>query len=224
MAMIELTVPALFATGLAASPHCGLMCGALQVSMLRSRGAVPMARAMLLLHAGRVAGYALLGLAAGGLGQWLLRGLPASDWGRWIQLAAALLLVGLGIRQFSNDVRPRQGSCHAPELPLRLGRIAPQPRLFVQGLLWAAMPCGVLYAVLGLAALSGSAGFGALLLAAFGLGSSPLLGGSGALIAHAGGVQGLRRAGAVVLVAMGTASAAAGLLFPTVLAAWCQLH
>lgn len=224
MAMIELTVPALFATGLAASPHCGLMCGALQVSMLRSRGGLPMARAILLLHGGRVAGYALLGLAAGALGQWMLRGLPASDWGRWIQLAAAALLVGLGIRQFRNDVRPQRGSCYAPELPLGLGRIAPQPRLFMQGLLWAAMPCGVLYAVLGLAALSGSAAFGALLLAAFGLGSSPLLGGGGALIAHAGGMQGLRRAGAVVLVAMGTASAAAGLLFPTALAAWCQLH
>lgn len=221
--MIELTVPALLATGLAASPHCSLMCGALQVSLLRTRGAVAVTHALLLLQSGRIAGYALLGLAAGGLGQWLLRALPAADWGRWVQLAAAALLIGLGVRQFRSRLSLRAGSCHAPPLPRGLARLAAAPRLSVQGLLWALMPCGLLYAVLGLAALSGSAAFGALLLAAFGLGSSPLLGGAGALVARAGGAPGLRRAGAVALVAMGTASAIAGLLFPAALGAWCRL-
>lgn len=221
--MIELTVPALLATGLAASPHCGLMCGALQVSILHSRGDLPMARAVLLLHVGRVSGYALLGAAAGAAGQWLLRGLPAADWGHWIQLAAALLLIGVGASQYRRDLRPRHGSCHAPQVPWLLRRLPVQPRILLQGMLWAAMPCGLLYAVLGLAALSASAPFGGLLLAAFGLGTTPLLTGSGALIAHVGGTLGLRRTGAAVLMAMGAVSAAAVLLDPGGAAGWCQL-
>lgn len=221
--MIELTVPALLAMGLAASPHCGLMCGALQVSMLHGRGGLPMARAVLLLHAGRVSGYAVLGGAAGAAGQWLLRGLPAADWGHWIQLAAALLLVGVGAMQYRRDTRPRAGSCHAPHVPRLLQGLPAQARILLHGMLWAAMPCGLLYAVLGLAGLSASAPFGGLLLAAFGLGTTPLLTGSGALIAHIGGAAGLRRAGAAVLMAMGAASAAAVLLDPGGAAGWCRL-
>ncbi|MEQ1438768.1 sulfite exporter TauE/SafE family protein [Fontimonas sp. SYSU GA230001] len=220
--MIELTVPALLATGLAASPHCGLMCGALQVSMLHGRGALPMARAVLLLHAGRVAGYTLLGGAAGTAGQWLLRGLPAAEWGHWIQFAAALLLIGVGAAQYRRE-RPVTAGCHAPRLPSLLRSMPAPARVCAQGLLWAAMPCGLLYAVLGLAALSASGVMGALLLAAFGLGTTPLLTGSGALIAHVGGSAGLRRTGAAVLMAMGAASAVAVLLDPSGAAGWCRL-
>ncbi|MFP5304613.1 MAG: sulfite exporter TauE/SafE family protein [Gammaproteobacteria bacterium] len=221
--MIELTLPALFATGLAASPHCALMCGALQVSMLHTRGTLPMARALVLLQTGRIAGYALLGAAAGGVGQWLLRDLPAAAWGRWIQVAAALLLVGLGVYQYRSDAHPRHPACRPPRAMRWLARIPAQPRMLLQGLAWAAMPCGLLYAMLGLAALSGSTLFGALLLAAFGLGASPLLTGSGALIAHVGGMQGLRRSGAAVLVAMGVAALVAGTVYPASWAAWCRL-
>lgn len=222
--MLELTVPALFAAGLAASPHCGLMCGALQVSMLHTRGSLPMARALILLHLGRVTGYTLLGLVAGGFGQWLLRDLPGPEWGRWIQLAAAALLVGLGLHQYRSQVRRRPAGCHAPDLPRRLRRLPPQPRLLLQGLAWAALPCGVLYAVLGLAAMSGSALFGGMLLAAFGLGSSPLLTGAGALIAHAGSMQNLRRGGALVLLAMGIATGAVAIVHPDAMTAWCGLY
>lgn len=221
--MLELTLPALFATGLAASPHCGLMCGAFQVSMLHTRGELPMARAVLLLHAGRVSGYALLGAGAGGLGQWLLQDLPSADWGRWIQLAAALLLIGVGAVQYRSGVRTRRGDCHAPTLPRRLHGVPPHVRVPLQGLLWAAMPCGLLYAILGLAALSASALFGALLLASFGLGTTPLLTGSGALIAHIGGAAGLRRTGALVLMAMGAVGMVAGLFDPGgAVSAWCR--
>ncbi|MEW6169188.1 MAG: sulfite exporter TauE/SafE family protein [Pseudomonadota bacterium] len=221
--MIELTLPALFATGLAASPHCALMCGALQVSMLRARGTLPLARALVLLQTGRIAGYVLLGAAAGGMGQWLLRDLPAAAWGHWIQLGAALLLVGLGVHQYRSEARPRHSACHPPRVPRWLARIPAQPRMLLQGLAWAAMPCGLLYTILGLAALSGSVLPGALLLGAFGLGASPLLTGSGALIAHVGGTQGLRRSAAVVLIAMGVAALVAGTAYPESWVAWCRL-
>jgi len=222
--MIELSIPALFAAGLAASPHCGLMCGAFQVSQLQTRGQVPLARAAALLHGGRVLGYAAFGGVAGALGQWLLSDLPQADWGRWIQLAAAVLLVGVGVHQYRRPQQRRSGSCHPPVSPRRWQGLPANLRLFLQGVAWAAMPCGVLYSVLGLAALSGSAGFGAALLAAFGLGSLPVLGGSGALVAYAGGLQAMRRTGAIVLVGMGVTSAWLALWHPAAFSAWCHLY
>ncbi len=222
--VIELTLPALFTAGLAASPHCGLMCGAFQVAQLQSRADLPLPRALVTLHAGRVAGYAALGGIAGAMGQWLLHDLPSADWGRWIQLAAAALLVSVGIIQLRRTPRRSPSGCHAPRHAIGLRNVPPSLRLFVQGVLWAGMSCGVLYSVFGLAALSGSAGFGALLLAAFGLGSVPLLGGSGALVAHAGSLQQLRRAGALVLVAMGMVSAVVAVWHPSAMTAWCQLY
>lgn len=218
--MIELTIPALFAAGLAASPHCGLMCGALQVSQLQTRGRLPLSRALLMLHLGRISGYAVLGALAGSLGQWLLRDLPQAQWGRWIQMAAAVLLVGVGVVQYRGR---GHGRCHIPLRHL-LQAMPAQLRLYLQGLAWAALPCGVLYSMFGLAALSGSTLFGALLLAAFGLGSLPVLGGSGALVSHAGGLPGLRRMGALALVLMGAVSGVLAVWQPASMAAWCRLY
>lgn len=219
--MIELTVPVLFATGLAASPHCGLMCAPLQASVLRLHRDMPMRRALLLLHAGRVTGYAALGAASGLLGWWLLASAPSVVWGRALQIAAALLLVVIGLRQLGLGPARSPSRCRPPALPRGFARIPQSLRLFLLGMAWAAMPCGLLYAVLALSAMSGSAGFGAVLLAAFGLGSAPLLGGSGALLASAGRLRALRHAGGLLMIAAGAMTATAALLHPHGVAAWC---
>lgn len=174
--------------GLAASPHCLLMCGSLQQLQRPAfpRDGLP---PLLQLHAGRILGYALLGGLAGAVGVLLLRGLPTPALGLPVQALAALLLVALGLR------RLRRGrGCAACPSPL-LRRLSP----FLRGLLWAALPCGALYAMLFLAAVSGGALYGALLLAAFGLGTLPLLG-SSALLPP---LQGARRWPALLLVGLG---------------------
>lgn len=222
--MIELSLPALLFAGIAASPHCGLMCGALQLSQLQTRGALSLPQALFFQHLGRVTGYALLGLLAGSLGQFLLRDLPALHWGQSIQLAAAALLIVLGVQQLRREPANRACSCRKGLSARVLARIPPRARMFAQGLAWAMVPCGVLYAVVGLAALSGSAVFGALLMAAFGLGSTPLLSGSGALLAQIGNTLAVRRAGAWALVGMGVVSGTLALLHPGAMSAWCQVY
>jgi sulfite exporter TauE/SafE len=208
--MLELTVPAAFAAGLAASTHCAVMCGPLQAIHLRARGAAPLARALGEMHAGRIGAYAALGALAGATGgAWLMR-LPPLQAGTAIQLSSSLALLAFGALQFSG--RSRAGCC--PPAAAGAGR-----RWLARGALWALTPCPTLYALLPLALFSGSAGAGALLLGAFGLGTLPALGASGALLQRFG-VSRAPMAGAVLLGA-GLAGIAMALATPA-LAAWCR--
>jgi sulfite exporter TauE/SafE len=64
--------------------------------------------------------------------------------------------------------------CHIPT-PSGTASWPLHARLFLQGAAWALIPCGLLYSVLLMSALSASPVFGALLAMAFASGGSPLL-------------------------------------------------
>lgn len=158
---IALTLPALFALGLASSPHCAVMCG--PWLMLGK----PTLRQHMELQLGRMLGYAIMGGIAGVAGGWLLSHLPAQNAIETARLLAAALLLGLAWHIWR--MPPRRACCPGP-----LDRLHRQPAP-LRGLLMGLMPCALLYATLGLAAFTGNAIEGAGLLLAFGLGSSPLL-------------------------------------------------
>ena len=166
-----LSAPALLIAGTAASVHCVAMCGALSAQQSRAAGGMPMAKALLLLHGGRVLGYAALGALAGGIGQGLLRHLPDPSLGRALQMLAAALLVAIGARLLLQ--KPALPACCLPTVRLRTA--ASPFGVLLRGLAWAAVPCGLLYSVLLLAALSGRPFDGGLLAGAFALGGTPLL-------------------------------------------------
>jgi hypothetical protein len=226
----ELTAPALFIAGASTSLHCALMCGAINAAQVRSQGPVPLRQTLLLVHGGRVLGYALLGLLAGALGARLALWLPETLAGRGLQLLAALALIAAGVQHWKKGVRSnfpaKAGPCHASRKMDLTPFLPPRGRLFAQGLLWALMPCGILYTVVMLAALSASALAGFLLLAAFGLGTVPLMGVSGGMLGLATRPQharGLRRASGAVLIGLGLAGALLVIVAPGVLPAWlCQ--
>jgi sulfite exporter TauE/SafE len=230
-AIAELTAPALFVAGATTSLHCALMCGAINAAQVQSHGPVPLARTLGLVHGGRVLGYALLGLVAGALGARLSLWLPEALGGRLLQGLAALALIVAGLQQWRGRrlgrplgdglLTSRNGhlGCAArrvksPSPNGPLNGWPPQARLFAQGLLWALMPCGILYTVVLLAALTASPVTGFFLLAAFGLGTVPLMGVSGGLFGLATRpqrTQGLRRAAGAVLVTLGVAGLALAL-------------
>jgi hypothetical protein len=221
----ELTAPALFVAGATTSLHCALMCGAINAAQVRSQGPVPLRQALLLVHGGRVLGYALLGALAGAVGARLAFWLPDALGGRALQALAALTLVVAGAQQWRSNKGSKKGvgsiyPCHqvgATKMDPTPFSLPPRPRLLAQGLLWALMPCGILYAVVLLAALSASPLAGLLLLAAFGLGTVPLMGVSGGLLGLAARPQGtraLRHAAGGALIALGLAGVALAVLSP----------
>lgn len=156
------------AVGLSGSLHCAAMCGPLACA---SVGPEPAPRLVLAWQAGRLAGYGLLGALAGLAGDGLLRlldGLGPSTLG-WLA-AATLLLSAAGLL---DRLRLPSGA-----KIVRLGRrttsgIAVSARSAIGGILTALLPCGLLPAVWVAAAATGSAGWGATLAVAFGLGAVP---------------------------------------------------
>lgn len=162
--------------------HCALMCGPFVIAEAGGRMAAlppgPWGEAhrwrLALLpawHGGRLLTYAALGAAAGGAGGLLFR-LP----GLHLAQSAALLAAGL---LFAAEALAllRPVSARPSWLPAWPGaRRGGCPRRgFWRGLLLGFLPCGLLYAALSAAAAAGSAGRGALVMAAFGAGTLPAL-------------------------------------------------
>ena len=139
--------------GLAAAPHCALMCST--PCALAARGRREQGR----LLAGRLVGYALAGVAVAASAQLLARMSQGAAVLQplWVLLQAALLVFGVSL-----VVRGR--------VPVWLANVRWRPtpgRSFATGLAWIAMPCGLLHAALLLAALSDSPLGGGLAMAAF---------------------------------------------------------
>jgi sulfite exporter TauE/SafE len=171
---------ALFLVGLLGAGHCAGMCGGI-VGALSMQG--PQGGTSLPIHLaynlGRIASYALAGLLAGALGQ-LAGNLIALQHGLYI--FASLMLVALGlyllgmtqslawVERGGQAVWKRIHPLTARFLPVRgIAQALPL------GMLWGWLPCGLVYSALTTALAAGSAGKGALLMLAFGLGTLPNL-------------------------------------------------
>ncbi len=177
-----------FGFGVVGSLHCAQMCGpiVLSYSLGLERGTA--GRAHLLYNSGRVVTYALLGGVAGAAGHATGMVGRLAGFEQVAALAAGLLMlvtgaVSFGLVPANTLIRPGSGG-----LPGRLSRAAarlllsPQPgSKFALGLVLGLLPCGLLYAALLQAMASGSAPRGALLMAAFGLGTAGALAGVGVL-------------------------------------------
>lgn len=229
-----------FLVGLAGSVHCVGMCGGIVSAFsLAPPGRAPFpvavvaaaapraasgALRVLAYNAGRIGSYATAGAIAGGLadGAATLAGL--AGWqaaGFWL---ANLMLIALGLylmdawrgvarlEQLGQGVWRRLQPLMRFILPLDSAR-----KMLAMGALWGWLPCGMVYSVLITAMLSGSAASGAAVMAAFGLGTLPML----AVLGLAGnGLRAslqrlpVRRIAGVLVIAfglLGVARAAGGL-------------
>jgi uncharacterized protein len=171
--MWPLTIAGVF-LGLAAVPHCALMCGAPCAAV--TTGAQPHAA---LFHVGRVLGYSAAGALAAtsvaSLGAWA----QASPALRPLWTLVHLLFLLLGLWWLIQGRQPTwliRRSAVAGAVPLRwhAGPAASKRwRPGVAGLAWVAWPCAVLQAALLLAALANTAAGGAAVMLAFALTSAP---------------------------------------------------
>ncbi len=224
--------------GLVGSGHCAGMCGGMIVSLRQAVAPVTVRRATgtgtgpgptldaprpthggwNLSQLGRLCGYALAGAIAGSLGSF------AEFAQTWLPIQAillglfntALVLLGLQIAGLLGRWRGLEelGGRLWQRLQPHLRGLWP-PRTWRQhlvwGMAWGLMPCALVYSVLPLALLSGSARDGALLMLAFGLGTLPVveLLGQGALLAQARLPRLFwRRSAGLLLVGFGLAGAA----------------
>jgi sulfite exporter TauE/SafE len=164
--------------GLAGGPHCVAMCGAACAGIGHAAGA-QQNRALLSFQLGRWLGYSLMG----GLAAFSVQALgwltveSAALRPVWSMLHVAAVVLGLLlIWQAKQPVWLDQSAqnlwAKIRKLNSNLGKVAP----LGVGVLWALMPCGLLYSALMVAALTGNAWDGAITMACFALGSGLSLG------------------------------------------------
>jgi len=154
---------AAFIAGLVGSPHCIGMCGTFAI-LCGGRFADTV-----LWHLGRMTTYALLGALAGAFGGLV----PGPSWVAAVVSLALMLWFAAALAGLVPEPRVA-----IPGLT-RLGTAMsgnPNPGMrYAFGIVIGFLPCGLVYATLGIAVASGSPGTGALAMAAFGLGTAPLL-------------------------------------------------
>jgi hypothetical protein len=173
-------VLAAWLTGFAGgSAHCIGMCGgiigALGVGQGAGwRGLLRIAAA----HLGRITSYSIAGVIAGLAGAEFTSRLFGPNGIVALRIVAAALILGIGLKLLFGWPlfrRVEQGGARFWSLlaPMMRKLLPPRDPLsaFGVGALWGWLPCGLVYTELAVAAASGGAGVGALLMAAFGLGT-----------------------------------------------------
>ena len=169
---MELIAP--FLLGLAGSLHCALMCGPLLLA-LPAAGTSPSARALgrTVYHLGRIGVYGLLGALFGLAGSALaLAGLQ-----RWISLGAgAAILIGLLLScRLAVGLPVTQAVVRLKSAFARVLKWRGLSASFLLGALNGLLPCGLVYVACAGAAANGGVGGGLRYMAAFGLGTVPML-------------------------------------------------
>lgn len=172
-----------FLAGLVGSAHCLGMCGglsglfALHSSVNGLRPQLPMA---LVYNAGRLASYAILGSAVAAVGSRFAGLAPAL--GKPVRLLAGAVIVLIGLQIAFNfrvlGFLERMGGVawsHVSPVAGRLLPVTSLPRALGLGLLWGLIPCGLVYSMLLVASTSLRAVDGALVMAAFGIGTTPAM-------------------------------------------------
>lgn len=173
--MILSLVGAALLMGLAGGPHCAVMCGPACSGVIRivRSGAVADRKLPLAFHAGRAVGYALAGAAAAQAVQslgWLATQTAALK-PVWTLFHLAVLAWGLAL--LASGRQPALVSNAGRQIWNRLRPVANAGgAVFTTGVLWALMPCGLLYSALLVASLSGGPLAGALAMAVFAIGSA----------------------------------------------------
>ena len=211
----ELTIAAALAAGFFGSAHCLGMCGGIAGALGLGAAGPPGRRLLIvvLYNIGRVVSYALAGGAIGAAAGWLGDGLTLPGWTAGLRLLTGVLLVAIGLQLvFGWSGLKRIEALGLPvwrRIAPRVGALLPVRNLrsaALLGFLWGWLPCGLVYTMLLAALLSGDAVSGALVMAAFGLGTLPAMSGvalAGNSLAPLTRKRGLRAAAGVLVAVLG---------------------
>jgi uncharacterized protein len=174
-----------FLAGLLGGLHCFAMCSGWIAVAVRPAGPVELQPAGMLRagqaanHAGRITTYMVLGAAFGAAGGAALA-LAVAPIQRVLYIIANLALLLLALSLVGRGVQFAALEKLGLTLFLRflpmVRTLAPRSTLasrYVLGIVWGLTPCALVYSVLPVALLSGSAVNGALVMLAFGLGTLP---------------------------------------------------
>jgi len=181
--MSEFSIIAVFLVGLLGGVHCLGMCGSI-VGIFTAQ--LPKDRPRWPFHlaysSGRIASYTVAGALVGTVGKagLLMRDAVPVQHLLFALSSLMLVMLGLYLAGLWSAVRRLEdlGSGLWKRLQPYTTKLLPVnsvPRALALGVLWGWLPCGLVYSVLVTSLASGSTAQGALIMAAFGLGTLPNL-------------------------------------------------
>ncbi|MCG9696672.1 sulfite exporter TauE/SafE family protein [Shewanella sp. Isolate11] len=187
--MIEFTITGAFIVGLMGAGHCIGMCGGLVGAFSQQLSNQPnhnmLASQLSFIFSynlGRVLSYTLAGALVGGSASLLSTLFSLDSYLIAVRVFAGLMMIitGLYIAQIWSGVVQveRLGKLLWRAIGPIAKRLLPIKNLkqsFIAGLLWGWLPCGLVYSTLTWAIAANNAQQGALIMAAFGLGTLPAL-------------------------------------------------
>ena len=183
MSVDPIVIAALLA-GFFGSTHCFGMCGAIVV-LFENQAPGDRRRRWrhrILYNVGRLCFYALLGAIAASFGAVLTKMVGVSDGLRMLRLVAALLVIAIGANLMFDWRLTRFLETAGAGLWRRMSRVARHvlpvdnaARALAVGFIWGALPCGLVYSAVALAATTGDVTKGVLVMLAFWLGTLPAL-------------------------------------------------
>lgn len=184
MGWLESIALAAFVSGALGGVHCAAMCGGV-VCLLSTDGCGQAAtdwRRLLSYNAGRILSYTAAGMIAGMAGQagLMLRGTLPVQQAFMIAAGVTLCVMALYLAGFSPLTRALEGAGallwrQVRPMAQRMLPATTAPKALGLGMVWGAMPCGMVYAALLLALSTGHPVQGGVVMLAFGLGTLPNL-------------------------------------------------
>jgi sulfite exporter TauE/SafE len=210
----EILYPAAFLAGFFGSAHCLGMCGAIVV-LFEQQQSSGMHRWLrrILYNVGRLGFYLLLGAIAGGASAIIVATAGARTALLVLRVIAGLLVIAIGLNLFFNWNFTRFLEIAGSGLWKRLSPFARHvlpvespARAIAAGFLWGALPCGLVYSAVAIAATSGQLTAGALVMFCFWLGTVPALvlaGASAERLHHFKSQAVFRRTAGTVMIIIG---------------------
>lgn len=182
MAIDWLPLGAAALAGLLGGAHCAAMCGGIATGMGAAAGRAGSLVQALQINAGRVVAYVLAGATVGALGHGLLgvARMPALIVGLRVGVGLAMIAVACRLLARGRGARllaaPAQTAWRwLQPLQRRLWPPTTTGRRLLLAVLWGWMPCGLSTSLLAIAWLQADAWRSALTMAAFGLGTLPVM-------------------------------------------------
>lgn len=179
----EFLLPAALLAGFFGSTHCIGMCGAIVV-LFEQQQSAGMQRWLrrVLYNAGRLGFYVLLGAIAGGASAVIIATSGARTTLLILRLVAGILVIAIGLNLLFNWNFTRfieQGGARIWNRLAPLARhvlpVETPTRAMFAGFLWGALPCGLVYSAVAMAATSGSVLNGSIVMLFFWAGTLPAL-------------------------------------------------
>lgn len=191
------TITSVLIIGLLSSLHCLGMCGGIMGALSLSLPAdvrenrIRVSLFVLLYNLGRLSSYMLAGALAGAFGVEILQllGLDSDSAHRMLRFAGAAFMVLIGLYLagwFPQLIKVEKLGqpiwIRLEPIARRLMPIKTPLQALLYGMVWGWLPCGLVYVVLLMTVTAGSAVQGALMMAAFGLGTLPSMLSAGVMV------------------------------------------